>query len=126
MATTIYDGESTLVGQKIHPLFVCTGVFTAFYIASRCIIKHNIKPNKLLVSSCFFIYAIHGVDFPLIGSPLGLTRRVLHYIIPGNAGIEEGFCYIISPIVTAFLCILLFVFVRRLFPKLTLYFSGYK
>ena len=126
VATTIYDGANTVIGQNIYPLFVCTGVFTVFYVTSRCIIKHNIKPNKLLVSSCFFIYAIHGVGFPLIGSPLGLTRRVLHYIIPGNTGIEEGFCYIISPIVTAFLCILLLMFARRLFPKLTLYFSGNK
>jgi surface polysaccharide O-acyltransferase-like enzyme len=126
VATTIYDGANTVIGQNIYPLFVCTGVLTVFYVASRCIIKHNIKPNKLLVSSCFFIYAIHEVGFPLIGSPLGLTRRVLHYIIPGNSGIEEGFCYIISPIVTAFLCILLLMFARRLFPKLTLYFSGNK
>ena len=126
VATTIYDGANTVIGQNIYPLFVCTGVFTVFYVASRCIIKHNIKPNKLLVSSCFFIYAIHEVGFPVIGSPLGLTRRVLHYIIPGNSGIEEGFCYIISPIVTAFLCILLLMFARRLFPKLTLYFSGNK
>ena len=126
VATTIYDGVNTVIGQNIHPLFVCTGVFTAFFVASRCIIKYNIMPNKMLVPSCFFIYAIHGVCFPLIGSPLRLTRSVLHYIIPGNTGIEEGFCYIISPIVTAFLCILLLMFVRRLFPKLTLYFSGNK
>lgn len=126
VATTIYDGVNTLIGQNIHPLFVCTGVFTAFYIASRCIVKYNIKPNKMLVSSCFFIYAIHGVSLPLIDSPLSLTKWLLHNAIPGNTGIEEGFCYLISPIVTAFLCILLLMFARRLFPKLTLYFSGNK
>ena len=125
VATTIlYDGNNTVIRQNIQPLFVCTGVFTAFFVASRCIIKYNIMPNKMLVSSCFFIYAIHGVDLPRIGTPLELTTRVLHYIIPGNTGIEEGFCYIISPIVTAFLCILLLMFARRSFPKLTLYFSG--
>ena len=125
VATTIlYDGNNTVIRQNIQPLFVCTGVFTAFFVASRCIIKYNIMPNKMLVSSCFFIYAIHGVELPRIGTPLELTTRVLHYIIPGNTGIEEGFCYIISPIVTAFLCILLLMFARRSFPKLTLYFSG--
>lgn len=126
VASTIYDGANTFIGQNIYLLFICTGVFTAFYVASKCIIKYNIKPNKMLVSSCFFIYAIHGVNFPFIGSPLSLTRRLLHYVIPGNTGIEEGFCYLTSPIVTAFLCILLLMFARRFFPKITLYFSGNK
>jgi len=126
VATTIYDGENTLIGQNIYPLFVCTGVFTAFYVASRCIIKYNIRPNKLLVSSCFFVYAIHGVNFPLIGSPLSLTSRLLHYAIPGNTSVEKVFCYLTSPFVTAFLCVLLLMFLRQLFPKITLYFSGNK
>ena len=126
VASTIYDGANTFIGQNIYLLFICTGVFTAFYVASKCIIKYNIRPNKMLVSSCFFIYAIHGVNFPFIGSPLSLTRRLLHYVIPGNTGIEEGFCYLTSPIVTAFLCILLLMFARRFFPKITLYFSGNK
>ena len=126
VATTIYDGMNTVIGQNIYPLFVCTGVYTVFYVASRCIAKYNVKPNKLLVSSCFFIYAIHGVGFPLIGSPLSLTRRLLHYVIPGNTGFEESLCYLISPIATAFLCVFLLMIARRLFPKLTLYFSGNK
>ncbi len=126
VASTIYDGANTFIGQNIYLLFICTGVFTAFYVASKCIIKYNVRPNKMLVSSCFFIYAIHGVNFPFIGSPLSLTRRLLHYVIPGNTGIEEGFCYLTSPIVTAFLCILLLMFARRFFPKITLYFSGNK
>ena len=126
VASTIYDGANTFIGQNIYLLFICTGVFTAFYVALKCIIKYNVRPNKMLVSSCFFIYAIHGVNFPFIGSPLSLTRRLLHYVIPGNTGIEEGFCYLTSPIVTAFLCILLLMFARRFFPKITLYFSGNK
>lgn len=123
---TVFDGANTVIGQNIHPLFVCTGVVAAFYVASLCITKFNIRPNNLLVSSCFFIYAIHGVGFPIIGSPLSLTVRVLHKIIPGNTGIEEGFCYLASPFITASLCIVILMVGRRLFPKLTLYFSGNK
>ena len=126
VATIIYDGENTVIGQNIYPLFVCTGVFAIFYVASRCIIRYNIKPNKLLVSSCFFIYSFHLVVFPLIGNPLMLTSRVLHYVIPGNTGFEDVFCYLIAPIATAFLCLLILMLARRLFPKLILYFSGNK
>lgn len=74
--TTIFDGVNIVVGQNIHPLFVCTGVCTAFYVASICVMKSNVRPNKFLVSSCFFIYAIHGVGFPIIGSPLSFTIRI--------------------------------------------------
>ena len=30
VATTIYDGANTVIGQNIYPLFVCTGVLTVF------------------------------------------------------------------------------------------------
>jgi len=126
VATTIYDGENTVIGQNIYPLFACTGVLTAFYTGSKCIRKYNIKPNKLLVSSCFFIYAIHFVGLPLIGFPLWFIRDVLHLVIPGNTSFEDFICYLTAPIVTAFLCVLLLMFARRWFPKLTLYFSGNK
>ena len=124
--TTIFDGSNTVVGQNVYPLFVCTGVFTAFFVASTCIAYYNIRPNKLLVSSCFFIYAIHFAVFPIIGSPLFFTRKMLHKVIPGNTGFEEVFCYLVSPIVTACLCVFILMVAKRLFPKLTLYFSGNK
>lgn len=124
VVTTIFDGTNTVVGQNIYPLFVCTGVFTVFFVASTCIDLYDIKPNKLLISSSFYIYAIHAVVFPIIGSPLWFTRSMLHKVIPGNTGFEEVFCYLVSPFVTACLCILLLMFARRLFPKLTLYFTG--
>lgn len=126
VATTIFDGPITVIGHNIYPFFVCSGVFTAFYVASLCVTKRSIKPNKLLVSSCFFIYAIHWVNFPIIGSPLTFTSTVLHSIIPSNTYIKEILCYLISPFLTAYLCILLLEILRQLFPKLTLYFSGNK
>ena len=126
VATVIYDSVSTEIGQNIYPLFVCSGVFTAFYITSICVLNFNVKPNKLLVSSCFFIYAFHTVELPLIGSPLSFVSMVLHKIIPGNTGIEDGICYLATPFLTAFLCIVVLMIARHLFPKVTLLFSGNK
>lgn len=126
IVTTIFDSVNTLIGQQIYPLYICTGVFTAFWIAAQCVTKYNIKPNKLLVSSCFFIYAFHAVSIPFLGSPLGFTKMVLHKLIPGNTGIEEGICYIATPFITASLCILTLMLLKRLFPKISLLFSGNK
>lgn len=126
VAATIFDGANTIIGQNIYPFYICAGVFSAFYIASVFITKWNVRPNKLLVSSSFFIYAFHGVSIPVIGSPLSFTRYLLHKIIPGSSGIEEFVCYLASPFIAAYLCVFALKISRRLFPKLTLYFSGNK
>ena len=128
ISTTIYDGANTVIGQNIYPLFVCSCVFSAFYIAVVCIKKYHLKPNKLLVSSCFFIYAFHAASIPFfrICSPLALSQRILHQLIPGQSGIENGICYLTAPFLTAFLCIMILLVARKFFPKLTLFFSGNK
>lgn len=124
--TIIYDGPNTDVGQNTLPLFVCCGVFTAFIISSWCVEKYNIKPNKFLVSCCFFVYAFHGVSIPLIGSPLSRTNSILHQLIPGTSGIEDGICYIAAPFATAFTCIAVLMIGRKFLPRITLLFSGNK
>ena len=124
--TIIYDGTNTIIGQNIYPIFICTGVLSAFYIASVCIKRYNFKANKLLLSSCFFIYAIHGVGLPIINSPLSFTQQMLRQLIPGNTNTEVGICYMLTPFITAFLCIFVLQVGRRIFPRTTLLFSGNK
>lgn len=126
IVTTIYNGVNTTIGQNIYPFFIITGVFTAFYIASVCVIKWNLKPNKLLVSSCFFIYAAHAVGVPGIGSSISISRKIIHLIIPGSTLLEDAICYLATPFMAAGICILVLMIGRRLFPKLTLLFSGNK
>ncbi len=121
----ICDGDSTVFGQTIYTFFVLAGVFTAFYVASICITKYSMQPNKRLTSSCFFIYALHVSGIPILGS-LSITLNVLHRIIPGDTITEDIICYIVSPFITAFLCILVLEIARRYFPKTTKLFSGNK
>lgn len=124
-ACTMYDGTNTIIGQNIYPFFICSGVFAAFYIASFFVEHYHLKPNNFLVSSCFFIYAFHGASFfPLIGSPLTLSRRIMHLIIPGQSTLEEGICYLTAPFLAAFICILTLIIFKKLSPKLALLFSG--
>lgn len=123
-ACTVYDGAITVIGQNIYPFYICSGVFAAFYIASFFVERYHLKPNKFLVSSCFFIYAFHAVGVPVIGSPLSLSRRIMHLIIPGQSTLEEGICYLTSPFLAAFICILALIIFKKLFPKLSLLFSG--
>lgn len=123
---TIYDGKNTTIGQYIMPIYICTGVFTAFLIASKCIERYNIMPRKILVSSCFFIYAFHLVGLPIIDAPLYTINRILHAVLPGDTEVENIICYLLSPFITALFCTLTLSFARNIAPKMTLLFSGNK
>lgn len=123
--TVIYDGNNTFIGENIYPFFIITGVFAVFYITSNLIEKFDLKPNKLLISSCFFIYAFHGVVFPVInGSPLSFIEKIVHFIVPGESDIETLICYYITPFITAFLCIVLMLAIKKIFPRLAKVLTG--
>lgn len=126
IVTTIYGGVRTVIGQNFIPFFDCSGVFVAFYIASICITKYNKKPNKFLISCCFFIYAFHLVVIPFIDRPLYFIKRTLYEIIPKGSILVDGACYMITPFLTVGIAILVFVIAKKLFPKTALLFSGNK
>ncbi len=114
---TIYDAGRTDIGHNIIPFYVCTGVLTAFFIASTCISKYNMKPNKLLTSACFFIFAFHEVPLPFIDCLLNYVQNIIHSIIPGHSISENSFCYITAPFITAAICILIFMILKKIAPR---------
>lgn len=126
IGATIFYGTNTTYSQIIKSVFICSGIFTAFIIAENLVICYKATPNKLLISSCFFIYALHAVGLPIIHTPLLFVNRLLHNIISGTTYFEEIVCYLIAPFVTAILCILLYAVAKHLFPKTTNLFSGNK
>lgn len=124
--TTMYDGMNTLVGQNLYPICICLGVFTAFHVASQAVIRYNMRASRLLVSSCFFIYAFHCLPIPIVGSPLHVVRAVLSRLIPDDCVMEKIAIYLVTPFVTAALCIVVLIVLRKLFPKKVMLLSGNK
>ena len=116
----IYDGMNTVMGQNIYPFFIFTTVFSVFYIVALVVEKYDIKPNKLLVSSCFFIYAFHALSLPGIGSPLSLCTRVLNTLFPDFLIAN----YLIVPFVTAVVCILIMQIGKKILPGVTKWYAG--
>lgn len=119
-----YDGTFTFVGQNIYPLFICFGILFAFYIASLCALRFNIKPNKFLVSNCFFIYALHGAPLPIIGTVLEASKTLVSMCIPFESSIGELLIYLITPFITITICILVLKMMYLISPKIALLFSG--
>ncbi len=79
--TTVFDGQQTKTGGLVLPFYICMGVISIVYLASVCISKYKMRPNKFLVSSCFFIYALHGVNLPYIGVPIHFTTQCVSNIL---------------------------------------------
>ena len=126
VVSTLYCGTETTVISIAFPLFICSTVFASFYVASYCIKKYGVKPNKLLVSSCFFIYALHNVAIPGIGTIILSSQKIWHAIIPGNSWVDDILCYFISPFFAAAICIIVLIICRKTIPRITLLFSGNK
>jgi surface polysaccharide O-acyltransferase-like enzyme len=119
-----YDGSNTEIGYELMPYYSVFGVFAAFYIASRLIVKFSILPNKLLVSSCFFVYAMHNIV--AVVNPLGVSKAFLKLIFSGQSVINEAICYVAAPFLAAAICVAIYALCRRFLPKITLVFSGNK
>ena len=75
-------------------------------------------PEKLIdtvarrVSSVFFIYAIHNT-FVLANTSKVLLRFV-----------DMKICYWVSPLITMFLCIVVYYILKKLFPRFTVFICG--
>ena len=119
-----YDGTNTLTGQNIYPLFICFGVLFAFYLASVCVLKFKIKPNKFLVSNCFFIYAFHCVNLPVIGTVLAASNTFVCRLVPFEDKFGELLSYIITPFVAVAICVLVLKIAYLISPKIAMLFSG--
>ncbi len=105
----------------LRNLFVFVAVFCVFIVASLLAEKKNIKANKVLLSSCFFIYAEHKCA-PI--DALGWTDVFVHKLIPGEGYLEDTVCLIIVPFITAYLLVGICLLMKRFTPKLAGLFSG--
>ena len=112
--------DNDIVGISRN-VFTASTFFCAFVVASLFVEKKNMMPNKLLVSSCFFIYAEHKCA--PIGA-LGWVNYIMSRLIPGQTYIEETICLIINPIITAFLLVGVYLLMKRFTPKIAGLLSG--
>lgn len=121
--TTYYDGSNTLAGQNYFPFFVFSGVFATILLGGLLVGRYGLRANELLVSSCFFIYAIHVA--PMIGVSTWV-KKALKFITPSDNACIDIIVYFATPFITAAVCIVILIALRRLFPRVALILSGNK
>lgn len=116
----VYDGKNTFIGGYVYPYFIIISLFAVFYMTSEMINKYDLRPNKLLISSCFFIYAFHNVPLPGITSLLSLIKNIFEKIIPEVPLIS----YLMCPLLIASTCILIMMILKKYFPSVAMFFTG--
>lgn len=112
-----YCSGKTLIGARVTPFYVISGVWSAIFVSSYLVTKWNVKPNKFLVSSCFFVYALHVAPYDISRSSLlGDVFNHTQYVFTGIPHIEL-LTYLLPPIFAILICLLLFAILQRFTPK---------
>jgi hypothetical protein len=111
-----YDGVK--MQDYFYPVYVLTGVISAVNIVSYYIEKKDKKPNKLLVKSTFFVYAMHTV---LV---LGMVGMIFDLIMRKNDTIILIIRYFTVPLIAVVICVLIYYVMGKIMPKILKILSG--
>lgn len=120
-AYVYYYKADTDMSGIFRQLFIVFAVFSALSVASLLVEKKIVLPNKLLVGSCFFIYAEHRCG-PI--GLLGLIDVLFHKLIPGESYMEDSFLLVFVPIFTALMLVGMYWILKRYMPTIAGLLSG--
>lgn len=100
-------------------IFIIVGIFAVFAITSYLIERYNVKPNRFLVKSCFFIYASHFIEVLIWETPVSFSKKLLgRFVIVNETYIQQCASYILAPFLAISICLLGYYLLSRFVPKL--------
>lgn len=112
------------VNIYIHNLGIFLGVIFLWYISVRFLLNHpKYSPNKLLLSSTFFVFAMHE---PYAGKIKTILWKMLPDLSINNniADIQLIFYYFLWVTIWIAFLVLMFSIIKIIFPKLATFLSG--
>lgn len=121
VASVTFDGSFTTIGNNIYRFYIFPAVFLMFNIATYLHTKHCIEPNKLLLSSTFFIYVVHNIY------TIGINRickKLISYIFPADWHIGSLVEYMVTPFVCVAVCVALYWVFKKIMPRTAAIFTG--
>lgn len=97
--------------------YVITGVLSAINISYWLVKYKCIRSNRLLVESCFFVYAFHLFI-------LGNCRRLVEPLLGGITPYLLPVAYLLFPLLDVLICVVLFKLLQRYIPCFTKVLTG--
>ena len=113
----IYDGFQTITGDNLMPFYIISTLFSFIAIASVCVERYCLTPNKFLTHSSFFVYAAHTVSIFIWWTPMQLAKKVLQLMLPENGALASLINYLLIPFITLALCLFAYFVLVRCFPR---------
>ena len=121
LITTIIMSYSNYSGYNYtEGIFIMVATLSAFVIVSHFVEKETVKQHNTLTKSIFFIYASHTILF--VVKAVGVLFGIVTF--HSQAWFVLFLGYFIVPVVTAALCFVGYLFLRRLLPPVARVLSG--
>jgi peptidoglycan/LPS O-acetylase OafA/YrhL len=114
--STCYDGSD--MKKYFLPAYVISGVITTVNITSFLMEREKLKIYNTLSKASFFVYATHSI---LV---LGITMKLINFILPTDNIFILPVKFLITPFLCAFLCVGIYLLMKRFIPKLLSVLTG--
>ncbi|MDR1222617.1 MAG: acyltransferase [Tannerella sp.] len=114
--STFYDGSD--MKKYFLPVYVISGVITTVNITSFLMERGKLKVYNTLSGASFFVYATHTI---LV---LSVSRKLINFILPPDNMIILLIKFLVTPFLCAFLCVGIYLLMKRFVPKLLSVLTG--
>jgi hypothetical protein len=114
--STFYDDSD--MKKYFFPAYVISGVITTVNITSFLMERGKLKVYNTLSRASFFVYATHTIWV------LSVARKLINFILPPDNMIILLIKFLVTPFLCAFLCVGIYLLMKRFVPKLLSILTG--
>lgn len=109
-------GSKLSISSYSFKIYIITGIMFLFHFTYILYRKYNLKGIPILTSSTFFVYAAH------LGLPI---QKYANMIVDNIKGfISPYVCYFLVPLITVFFCVLIYIILNKVSPRITTFICG--
>jgi surface polysaccharide O-acyltransferase-like enzyme len=114
--STYYDGSD--MKKFFLPAYVISGIITMVNITSFFMERGKLKVCKTLSEASFFVYVTHNL------SVLFIAKKLINFIFPSDNMIVLPVKFLATPFLCAFLCVGIYLLMKRFVPNILSVLTG--
>lgn len=106
-----------IIGQTLYPFYVIASSFSIISIGTTLIQKGKVKVYPHLAKVSFFVFLSHVFV-------LGYISNIINKCLPIDYGLTMIAKYLITPIATVVVCLLIYSFLDKFLPRFLAFITG--
>ncbi len=112
------DGQKPCVlGGVLYPVYVASAVFCAVCVARDLVVKGRVRVYPRLARASFFVFLSHPFA-------LGYVAGIMGKLFPDGNAFLLSLRYVLTPLVTVAVCLLVYQLLERFLPRLLAVLTG--